>query len=60
MKFAVTTTFYDNGATKITEPIACADNAEDTTIHEWNRDIYIDVFDSYSDAVEFYLNNKEA
>ena len=60
MKYAVTTTFYDNGSTKISEPFACADNTEDTTIQEWNRDIYIDVFDSYSDAVEFYLNNKEA
>jgi len=60
MKFAVTSSFYDNGATTISQPFACSDNAEDSFVQEWNRDIYTDVFDTFSDAVEFYLNNKEA
>ena len=60
MKFAVTSSFYDNGATQISHPFACDDSTVDSYVQEWNRDIYTDVFDTFSDAVEFYLNNKEA
>ena len=60
MKYAVTSTFYDNGNTRITPPITCAEDAVSCLVQAWNRDIYTDVFDSYDDAWEFYRNNKEA
>lgn len=60
MKFQVSTSFYDNGRTVIKPPVPCADNAVSSCVQDWNRDTYTDIFDSFSDAVEFYLNNKEA
>ena len=60
MKYSVTSTFYDNGNTRITPPIPCAEDAVTSCVQEWNRDIYTDVFDTREDAEEFYRNNKEA
>jgi hypothetical protein len=60
MKYSVTMSFYDNGDSRISKPIACDDDAVSSCVQAWNRDIYTDVFDSYDDAWEFYRNNKEA
>lgn len=59
MKYAVTTSFYDNGRTRVLPPVQCPDDATDSCIEYWNRDTYIDVFDSLADAEEYYRNNKE-
>lgn len=63
MKFAVRTVFYDNTASEpsiISRPYVCGEKAVSSMHIGINRVIYVDVFDTYNDAFEYYRNNLEA
>lgn len=60
MKYAVTSTFYDDGTAKVGKPVPCADDAKPCSCELRTRDIYTDVFDTWDEAWAFYRNNKEA
>ena len=60
MKYMISTTVYDNGDLSVSKPLACDDNTRNASREFFNRDVYIDVFDTWEDAWAFYMESKNA
>ena len=60
MKYFISSLIYRNGKVSVSKPLECGDDTRSTYTELKDRDIYVDVFDSWDSAMAFYNANKNA
>ena len=60
MKFFISSVIFRNGNVSVSKPLQCDDTARSTYTELSDRDIYVDVFDTWDAAWAFYTANRNA